>query len=85
MNKNPTSMEDLRQAADFAEKSIDNVDDTTLSTILDEVKQCKDVVKVANSKHYQVNNLCSQSHAHINVAKKQFRPHNSSYKQHGTD
>ncbi|KAK3606304.1 hypothetical protein CHS0354_037982 [Potamilus streckersoni] len=56
MNKSPTNMAELSQAAVLAEKYIattNTTDFSTLNTILNEVKQIKDEVKVANSKQTQ--------------------------------
>ncbi|KAK3582921.1 hypothetical protein CHS0354_009728 [Potamilus streckersoni] len=80
MNKNPVNMAELRQAAILAEKSItttDTTDCSTLHTILDEVKQLKDEIKVANSKQNQDSNSCSQTHALINVTRQPFYTRNT--------
>ncbi|KAK3603684.1 hypothetical protein CHS0354_023281 [Potamilus streckersoni] len=86
MNKTPTNMAELRQAAVLAEKSIattDKTDFSTLNTILNEVKQLKDEVKVANSKQTQDSISSIQTHAHINVTKPPFRTPSSNYQTSG--
>ncbi|KAK3586765.1 hypothetical protein CHS0354_023495 [Potamilus streckersoni] len=86
MNKTPTNMAELRQAAVLAEKSIattDTTDFSTLNTILNEVKQLKDEVKVANSKQTQNSISSIQTHAHVNVTKPPFRTPSSNYQTSG--
>ncbi|KAK3592239.1 hypothetical protein CHS0354_004695 [Potamilus streckersoni] len=86
MNKTPTNMAELRQAAVLAEKSIattDTTDFSTLNTILNEVKQLKDEVKVANSKQTQDSISSIQTHAHVNVTKPPFRTPSSNYQTSG--
>ncbi|KAK3598095.1 hypothetical protein CHS0354_006055 [Potamilus streckersoni] len=86
MNKTPTNMAELRQAAVLAEKSIattDTTDFSTLNTILNEVKQIKDEVKVANSKQTQDSISSIQTHAHVNVTKPPFRTPSSNYQTSG--
>ncbi|KAL3887392.1 hypothetical protein ACJMK2_027334 [Sinanodonta woodiana] len=90
MNKNPTNMTDLRQAAVLAEKSIATTDTTDLlafNTILDEVKQLKDEVKVANSMQQQYIHAYSQPPTNGNHITQAFQPRNfpqrgSYYTQH---
>ncbi|KAL3868432.1 hypothetical protein ACJMK2_041240 [Sinanodonta woodiana] len=75
MNKKP-NMSDLREAAVLAEKEIittDHTDLSALNTILDEVKQLKDEVKVANLKQNQHISTFSESRANINHTKQTFR------------
>ncbi|KAK3581058.1 hypothetical protein CHS0354_013965 [Potamilus streckersoni] len=86
MNKTPTNMAVLHQAAVLAEKSIattDTTDFSTLNTILNEVKQPKDEVKVANSKQTQDSISSIQTHAHVNVTKRPFRTPSSNYQTSG--
>ncbi|KAK3597465.1 hypothetical protein CHS0354_041881 [Potamilus streckersoni] len=86
MNKTPTNMAELRQAAVLAEKSIattDTTDFSTLNTILNEVKQLKDEVKVANSKQTQDSISSIQTHAHVNVTKPPFRTPSTNYQTSG--
>ncbi|KAL3836199.1 hypothetical protein ACJMK2_021641 [Sinanodonta woodiana] len=85
MNKNPTNMADLRQAAVLAEKSIATTDTTDLlafNTILDEVKQLKDEVKVANSMQHQYIHAYSQPPTNVNHTTQTFQPRN--FPQRGT-
>ncbi|KAL3881014.1 hypothetical protein ACJMK2_033214 [Sinanodonta woodiana] len=85
MNKNPTNIADLRQAAVLAEKSIATTDTTDLlafNTILDEVKQLKDEVKVANSMQHQYIHAYSQPPTNVNHTTQTFQPRN--FPQRGT-
>ncbi|KAK3592861.1 hypothetical protein CHS0354_028944 [Potamilus streckersoni] len=82
MHKPPTNMAELRQVALLAEKSItttDTTDFSTLNTILNEVKQLKDEVKVANSKQTQDSISSIQTLAHVDVTKPPFRTPSSNY------
>ncbi|KAK3597386.1 hypothetical protein CHS0354_040108, partial [Potamilus streckersoni] len=76
MNQNPTNIDDIRKAANLAEKPINNIDNDnspTISALLEELKQIKDEFQAVSSALNIENNSFSQSFVH--GTKQPFRSH----------